>query len=139
MYYNLKTKCCGSELCLSNSGEQRTICRKCGKEVIISDCIACIPPTETKNWNNEPCGNKECEICNPNESWEAELKDLWFRSNGQTPHFLEVLKPFIASQKELSYNEGYAKAVRLHEEKEKKAFEEGYKVGHDKCSEDEGN
>jgi len=93
--------------------------------------------TEAKTLNNEPV-SKELQDKIEKE-WQTGLKDLWFRSHGQTPHFLEVLKSFIVTQKELSYNEGYAKAVRLHEEKEKKAFEEGYKVGHDKCSEDEGN
>lgn len=71
------------------------------------------------------------------QDWKTELYDIV--NNTGWIFVEEKLKSFIASQKELSYNEGYAKAVRLHEEKEKKAFEEGYKVGHDKCSEDEGN
>ena len=34
--------------------------------------------------------------CKPKDTqWEKELKNLWFRSHGQTSHFLEVLKSFI--------------------------------------------
>ena len=60
-----------------------------------------VPPTKEKNWNNEPCGRKDCEICYPTQTWQEEFSKKWHEGMDY-----EEIVLFISTQKELSYKEG---------------------------------